>query len=204
MGFFIKSAFVKPAFCVQYRLYFADEYSVAVLVELSSLSFLPLLTGKLATPLFALPLSDTTKAQLATVSWEAVFLVGTAVLGLLITYQAMALKRHDGKLPETSLFSIASLTETIWSMVAAGVLYWGNFATLPKVIAVAYVLYAIFGWGYSFYLLKDEDLDIDNIDDIQMPAKYMDYTLAFAIVITLSSVAFLAQLWFMGRIASWF
>lgn len=150
-------------------------------------------------PLFAL--SSTITARLNSVSWEALYLIGTFIVGLLIAYQAILLKRNDGKMPDVPSFHLSSLLETAWMLVSALLLYFANFSTLPKVIVVAYMLYGIFGWLYSFYLLKDEAFDIDSFADIEnvaMPTQYMDYSLAFAYVIMPISLLFLAQLYRTG------
>lgn len=150
-------------------------------------------------PLFAL--SPDLSSRLNSISWEALYLVGTFIVGLLIAYQAILLKRNAGKMPEATSFHLSSLLETAWMLVSAAILYFANFSTLPKVIVVAYMLYGIFGWLYSFYLLKDEAFDIDSFSDIEnvaMPAKYMDYSLAFSCVIAPISLLFLAQLYRTG------
>ena len=135
------------------------------------------------------------------ISWEAVYLVATAIIGLLIAYEAWALKKNAGKLPTTFLFNISSIIETLWMVITGAFLYFGHFSTLPKVIAVAYIIYGVFGWLYSFYLLKDQDLVTHDIENIKMPAKFMDYSFSFSWVIIIASLGFLFILFEQGKIS---
>lgn len=132
-------------------------------------------------------------------SWPALYITGTLIIAALICYESISLKRHHGKLPATKLLQIASILEIVWLPISAAVLYYGNLLPVIKTIPVAYIGYSIFGWLYGFYLLKEEDLDVDNVEDIEMPMQYMDYTLAFAIVMMLTCLAFLGYLWFLGE-----
>lgn len=152
-------------------------------------------------PLILLAIPTQFEPLLQSVSWEAVYLVATAIIGLLIAYESVLLKKNAGKLPDSMLFNISSILETLWFMVSAVILYFANFSTLPKSVAVAYILYGIGGWIYSFYLLKDQDIDIDELDEVAMPAKYMDYSLSFSAVILPTCLAFLGFLYSQGKFA---
>lgn len=149
----------------------------------------------------ALPSDIATLLPIATgnVYWEGVYLVASLIVGGLIAYQALVLKRMQGKLPTTVAFNLASICETVWLMVSSIILYFVNLSLLPKVIAVAYLLYGIMGWIYSFYLLKDEDVDLIDIEDMIMPNKYMDYSLSFSLIISLSCLTFLWFLYTQGK-----
>ena len=65
----------------------------------------------------------------------------------------------------------------------------------------AYILYSIFGWIYGFYLLKDQADNIKDVDDMSMPIKYMDYSLSFSLVITVTSIAIFINMLMNGVIA---
>lgn len=135
------------------------------------------------------------------ISWQAVYLAGTAIVGMMILYAARKLKANAGKIPHNTAFNVSSIMETVWFVISGIALYFADFTTLPKVIAVAYTLYSVFGWIYGFFLLKDQDIkptDVDDIDDVPMPAKYMDYSQSFALVIILAALAFLGYLYYQG------
>lgn len=154
-----------------------------------------------ATAIFAFPLAADMLKYFESfshrVSWEAIYLASTAVIGCLIFYAARLLKQRQGKLPSNLLFNISSILETTWFIISGLVVYFAHFSTLPKAIAVAYIIYSIFGWLYGFYLLKDQDLDLTTTKaiDIHMPVKYMDYSLAFSLVITFCALGFLTYLY---------
>ncbi|MFW2177081.1 MULTISPECIES: hypothetical protein [unclassified Moraxella] len=134
-----------------------------------------------------------------TPSWQALYVAGTVIVGLFISYESLLLKRYQGKMPDSSLFHFSSMLETVWSIVSIAVLYFADFSPLFKVVPVAYILYSLFGWLYGFYLLKDTDIDIDDIENIQMPSKYMDYSLSFSMVIILTSLSILTKSYLSGE-----
>ena len=86
-------------------------------------------------------------------------------------------------------------------MVSVVAVYYGEFISIAKVVPFAYILYSIFGWIYGFYLLKDQAGDIKDVDDMSMPIKYMDYSLSFSLVITVTSIAIFINMLMNGVIA---
>ena len=86
-------------------------------------------------------------------------------------------------------------------MVSVVAVYYGGFSSIAKVVPFAYILYSIFGWIYGFYLLKDQAGDIKDVDDMSMPIKYMDYSLSFSLVITVTSIAIFINMLMNGVIA---
>lgn len=151
-------------------------------------------------PALANPLSGLSSANYV-LNWQAVYLVGTLIIALLIAYESIVLKRNFGKLPQSTLFSISSILETVWLLVSVAAVYYGKFSPIAKVVPIAYILYSIFGWLYGFYLLKDQAADIKDVDEMSMPIKYMDYSLSFSLVITLTSLAIFINMVVTGIIA---
>lgn len=141
--------------------------------------------------------------QFANVSWQAMYLIGTTIVGILILYEAIILKRYQGKLPNKFLFNVSSILETAWFFVSITALYYAKFATLVKVVPVAYTIYSVFGWFYTFYLLKDQFADAqstDDIDEVIVPPAYVNYSLSFSLVIIATSLCFLLGLLYYGKI----
>lgn len=182
------------------RYFTIIEYGVTAFINSIQLSSLfPFSQSSILA--FGLPsdIASVFSPWLGEVYWEGVYIAATFVIGVLIAYQAIVLKHNQGKLPTTVAFNLASIFETIWFMVSAGLLYFANVSLLPKVVAIAYIIYGIMGWVYSFYLLKDEDIELTDIEDMAMPAKYMDYSLSFSLVIMLTCLAFLTMLYMQGK-----
>lgn len=168
--------------------------------QLSTATFLNSFTAfttlpALANPLFGLSSSD------YILNWQAVFLVGTLIVALLIAYESIVLKKNLGRLPQSTLFSISSILETVWLLVSVAAVYYGHFSPIVKVVPIAYIIYSIFGWIYGFYLLKDQATEIKDVDNMSMPIKYMDYSLSFSLVITLTSLAIFINMIVNGVIA---
>ena len=74
-------------------------------------------------------------------------------------------------------------------MISTTAIYYGHFIGLSKVVPMAYIIYSIFGWLYGFYLLRGQAQTIEEVEDMTMPTKYMDYSLSFSLVIMITSIA---------------
>lgn len=138
--------------------------------------------------------------SLKLVSWETVYLVGTVVAGLFIGQNAYVIKQHKGKAPETWMMGLGSLMEGLWLLVSGLVLYYANFLPMINAIPTAYVLYSVFGWAYGFYLLQDQTDTIFDVEDIIMPDAYLNYSMAFAVVIVPTTIILMIGLWQMGYV----
>lgn len=132
------------------------------------------------------------------ISWEAVYLIGTVITGLFIGHNTLVIKKNEGKSPETLMMGIGSLLEGLWLLVSGLVLYYANFLPIVNAVPTAYILYAVFGWAYGFYLLKDQADTIYNVEDIVMPQAYLNYSLAFILVIMPTAIVMLIGLWHRG------
>ena len=141
-----------------------------------------------AIPSFANPFNALSSAGYIP-NWQAMYLGGTLIVGALIAYESIVLKKNAGKLPESTLFSISSILETAWLLVSTAAIYYGHFIGLSKVVPMAYIIYSIFGWLYGFYLLRGQAQTIEEVEDKTMPTKYMDYSLSFSLVIMITSIA---------------
>ena len=174
--------------------------NIASVWQLSTATFLPAFSGMSSLPALANPLNHL-MGDSYTLNWQAIYLVGTLIVALLIAYESIVLKKNLGKLPQSTLFSVSSILETVWLMVSVVAVYYGGFSSIAKVVPFAYILYSIFGWIYGFYLLKDQAGDIKDVDDMSMPIKYMDYSLSFSLVITVTSIAIFINMLMNGVIA---
>ena len=138
--------------------------------------------------------------SLKLVSWETVYLIGTITTGWFIGQNALFIKRHDGKAPDTLMLGIGSLLEGVWLLVSGLVLYYANFLPMINAIPAAYILYSVFGWLYGFYLLKDQVNTSHDVEDITLPPAYLSYSLAFAFTIVPTAIILLIGLWLMGLV----
>ena len=174
--------------------------NIASVWQLSTATLLHTFSGMSALPALANPLNHL-MGDSYTLNWQAIYLVGTLIVALLIAYESIVLKKNLGKLPQSTLFSVSSILETVWLMVSVVAIYYGGFSSIAKVVPFAYILYSIFGWIYGFYLLKDQADNIKDVDDMSMPIKYMDYSLSFSLVITVTSIAIFINMLMNGVIA---
>ena len=174
--------------------------NIASVWQLSTSTLLHTFSGMSALPALANPLNHL-MGDSYTLNWQAIYLVGTLIVALLIAYESIVLKKNLGKLPQSTLFSVSSILETVWLMVSVVAIYYGGFSSIAKVVPFAYILYSIFGWIYGFYLLKDQADNIKDVDDMSMPIKYMDYSLSFSLVITVTSIAIFINMLMNGVIA---
>ncbi len=134
------------------------------------------------------------------IDWQSVYLIGTFCMALLISCEAISLKKHQGQIPNTLIFQIISFLEIAWLVASGVVLYYGDFNQLVKVVPVAYILYSMFGWFYGSYLLKDQVFDAKSIEDIKMPVRYADYSMSFSVVMILTCLGIFAKLIYFGEI----
>ena len=70
-------------------------------------------------------------------------------------------------------------------------------AHLQKLSLLFFIIYNVFGWGYSVYLLKDEidEASLDDLENLIIPKPYIDYSMAFGVVSTVAIGATLFYLY---------
>lgn len=127
----------------------------------------------------------------ANIDWQTTYLIFSLWVAVLVMYEAVILYRTKGKLAEDSWVQIITLLDLVWLVVSSVALYYVYFHPLAKIIPVLFIIYNVFGWGYSTYLLKDE-LNMDNMDkitDITIPKAYIDYSMSFSMVSILAILA---------------
>lgn len=173
--------------------------NIASVWQLSTTTFLNDISPFFTLPTLANPLNKFSDAGYD-VNWQAVYLLGTLIVAMLIAYESIVLKKNFGKLPQSTLFSISSILETVWLLVSVAAVYYGHFSPIAKVVPIAYLIYSVFGWIYGFYLLKDQATDIKDVDEMSMPVKYMDYSLSFSLVITITTIAIVINMLVKGII----
>ncbi|ELA08235.1 hypothetical protein MOMA_06726 [Moraxella macacae 0408225] len=137
------------------------------------------------------------------IDWQATYLLGSFVMTVLVLYEAVSLYRTGGKLSEDSWVHMVSILGVVWLIVSAVALYYVNFERFAMVIPTIFIVYNLFGWGYSMYLVKD-DVDfmkIETVEDIVIPKPYIDYSMAFGVVALSSIGALVLYLSSQGRLA---
>lgn len=88
----------------------------------------------------------------AKVDWQATYLLCSIGVALLVIYEALMLYKTNGKLAEDSWVQSVTLLDIIWLIVSAVALYYVNFSPFAKIIPTIFIIYNVFGWGYSVYL----------------------------------------------------
>ena len=137
--------------------------------------------------------------QAQSISWPALYMTMTLIIGALICYEALTLRKNAGILPNTYLFKFSSILESVWVAISIAAIYFGHFNGLMKVIPVFYILYSIFGWFYGIYILKKEASSIKNVEELAIPVKYLNYSLSFSWVLMLTCIALLIQQFYVGN-----
>lgn len=133
----------------------------------------------------------------AKVDWQATYLLCSIGVALLVIYEALMLYKTNGKLAEDSWVQSVTLLDIIWLIVSAVALYYVNFSPFAKIIPTIFIIYNVFGWGYSIYLLKDEidEASLDDLENLIIPKPYIDYSMAFGVVSTVAIGATLFYLY---------
>ena len=107
--------------------------NIASVWQLSTATFLHTFSGMSSLPALANPLNHL-MGDSYTLNWQAIYLVGTLIVALLIAYESIVLKKNLGKLPQSTLFSVSSILETVWLMVSVVAVYYGGFSSIAKVV----------------------------------------------------------------------
>lgn len=124
------------------------------------------------------------------IDWQASYLLFSLVIACLVIYEAMMLYRYRGQLPEHSIVHIITLLDMVWFIISGIALYFIDFQPMAKIVPILFIIYIVFGWGYSSYLLKDQ-IDIQKIEkfeDIVIPKKFIDYSMSFGIGVLLAII----------------
>lgn len=122
------------------------------------------------------------------------YIVGSAVVAVLIWIEGEMLKSNKGQLPKSSLFQISSLLDTAWFFVSVVMLYVIDLTPLAVAVPAAYGIYTVFGWIYGTRLLKLKGLP-DSPEDLVVPVKYIAYSQSFALIFFGLCLLVLASPW---------
>ena len=122
------------------------------------------------------------------------YIVGSAVVAVLIWIEGQMLKRSGGKLPKSLLFQISSLLDTAWFFISIAMLYLIDLTPLAVAVPAAYGIYTVFGWIYGTRLLKRRGLP-DSAEDLIVPPKYIAYSQSFALIFFALCMLVLAYPW---------
>lgn len=133
--------------------------------------------------------------EFSQMNWIEIYLALSLPVAGLVAYESVVLYKNKGKLAEDSWIQIISLLDLVWLVVSGFALYYLDLNLFEKVVPSLFIIYNVFGWGYSTYLLKDQ-LDMDNIDkisDITIPKAYIDYSMSFALLTILLILTLFAE-----------
>lgn len=119
--------------------------------------------------------------MLDVLSTETMYVAASAVIAVSVWLEAMMLRRNAGKLPDSSLFFVASGLGSLWVLVSAVAVYFLEFDDLTICVPVAYGLYTVLNWIYSAKVLSGDSFP-DNPNDIVLPPKLLSFSQSFAVV----------------------
>ena len=122
------------------------------------------------------------------------YIVGSAIVAVLIWIEGQMLKGNKGKLPKSSLFRISSLLDTAWFFISVAMLYVIDLTPLAVAVPAAYGIYTVFGWVYGTRLLKRRGIP-DSAEDLVVPDKYIAYSQSFALIFFALCLLVLSSPW---------
>lgn len=125
---------------------------------------------------------------------QFVYVSLSAVVAILIWIEGEMLKRTGGKLPNSPLFKISSLLDTVWFFVSTLALYLIDLTPLAIAVPAAYSIYTVFGWIYGTRLLKRKGIP-DSPKDLIVPPKYIAYSQSFSLIFFALCLLVLASPW---------
>ena len=125
---------------------------------------------------------------------QFVYVSLSAVVAILIWIEGEMLKRNGGKLPNSPLFKISSLLDTVWFFVSTLALYLIDLTPLAIAVPAAYSIYTVFGWIYGTRLLKRKGIP-DSPKDLIVPPKYIAYSQSFSLIFFALCLLVLASPW---------
>ena len=125
---------------------------------------------------------------------QFVYVSLSAVVAILIWIEGEMLKRTGGKLPNSPLFKISSLLDTVWFFVSTLAPYLIDLTPLAIAVPAAYSIYTVFGWIYGTRLLKRKGIP-DSPKDLIVPPKYIAYSQSFSLIFFALCLLVLASPW---------
>lgn len=120
-----------------------------------------------------------------------IYLWASLAVALMIIIENGLLRRYGGRLPNTPLLMVISITTSIWGFVVPAALYFLPIEGVMRAVPVAYIVYVFATLVYSFRLVRGKDLP-DDPNDIIMPSAYMNFCQSFGIVYLLLCMVVLA------------
>ena len=125
---------------------------------------------------------------------QNIYVAFSAVVAILIWYEAEMLKKTKGKLPKSTFFHFSSILDTAWFFVSLWALFSLNIQSLALAVPVAYGIYTIFGWIYGTRLLRRKGLP-ESPDDLVIPMRYVAYSQSFSLIFFSLCLLVLASPW---------
>ena len=125
---------------------------------------------------------------------QNIYVALSAIIAVLIWYEAEMLKKTEGKLPESKFFHLSSGIDTGWFFVSLWILFTSKVQALALAVPVAYAIYTVFGWIYGTRLLRRKGLP-DSADKLVIPMRYVAYSESFSLIFFALCLLVLAAPW---------
>ncbi|MBS9780179.1 MAG: hypothetical protein KGV51_06095 [Moraxellaceae bacterium] len=120
-------------------------------------------------------------SSLQQTSNEIIYIALSAIVAIIIWLEGQTLKATKGKMPESTLFHLGSLIDTMWFFVSLACLYYLSFQSIAICVPIAYVIYSFFGWIYGTSLISKEGIP-DKPEDLVIPLPFVAYNQSFALI----------------------
>lgn len=114
-------------------------------------------------------------------SAQTLYIAISAIIAVGIWVQITLLRRNQGKMPQSSLFHLLSLADTIWVLVSAAALYFLDFNKLAIAVPAVYGIYTFLGFFYAARTITNDNIP-DNPEDIVFDNRYLNFCQSFALV----------------------
>lgn len=127
-------------------------------------------------------------------SYETIYLAISVLVALMMLVESRILAKTEGRFFGHPVLSALSLLEFVWLVLAGFALFHLNFLAWTIVVPVIYVFYNVFAWIYGMHLFRKEGL-LDKVAedgeaaDLAIPKQYRDFSLSFAMVFLVLSIA---------------
>lgn len=115
-------------------------------------------------------------------SFEEIYIVLSAVVALGIWVEMVLIRRNDGKMPNSSVFHMLSLLDSLWVTVSVGVLYFLEFDALAITVPVGYIVNAVLSWIYAARIMGSKETLPSSPDEIVFDGRYLSFCQSFALV----------------------
>lgn len=110
------------------------------------------------------------------------YLIASACVAVGIWLQIVMLRKNLGKMPQSPLFHILSLFDSLWVLVSGVALYFLDFESFTISVPVVYTVYTILGFFYAGYTMGEQETLPSSPDEIVFDGRYLNFCQSFALV----------------------